>query len=66
MEEFLQYQVNSISFALVHYCAIYILCDWEHVYVLAGCLLAMCEVCRLVLIRLLTVRPRSLNQDEII
>lgn len=44
---------------------IYILCDREHVCVLAGCLLAMCEVCRLVLIRLLTVRPRILNQDEI-
>lgn len=36
-----------------------------HVCVLAGSQLAACEVCRLVLIRLLTVWPWSLSQDEI-
>lgn len=40
-------------------------CDCEDVCVLAGCQLAACEVCRLVLIRLLTVWPWCLSQDEI-
>lgn len=54
----LQHHATSISVAFVHYWAIGTHCvTWEPVCVLAGCPLAMCEVCGLVLIRLLTVQP---------
>lgn len=55
--------------ALARYCAIhihtYVLSKWGRVGVLVGCQSAACEVWRLLLIRLLTGRQWSRNQDEI-